>query len=98
MLSDGDFVTGANSREGCDSIEAVVCFPRIAPLGEHLGDVDLTRPWQRRNDRDVRVLPKPGGDATVQGFVNGVQHFEHGNSDGLAQHRVGGADRGRPAA
>jgi hypothetical protein len=32
-------------------------LPAVAPLGEHLGGVDLTRPWQRREDLPVRGSP-----------------------------------------
>src|SRR5664279_3933913 len=38
-----------------DGVGRVVGCAGIAPLGEHLGGVDLTRAWQRREDRGVRV-------------------------------------------
>src|SRR6266699_2576245 len=52
--------------EGGDRVGAGVGWPGIAPLGEHLGSVDLTRPRQRREDRAVRVLPEVGGSGPVE--------------------------------
>ena len=46
-----------------------VGFPAVAPLGEHLGGVDLTRPWQRREDLPVRVLPEVGGHRAVEALT-----------------------------
>ena len=51
----------------------VVGCAEIAPLGEHLDGVDLTRPWQRREDRPVRVLPESGDYREVQGLAGAVQ-------------------------
>src|ERR1051326_1181313 len=33
-----------------DGVRPGVGLAAVAPLGEHLGGVDLTRPWQRRED------------------------------------------------
>ena len=60
------FVTGVQPAEGGDRVGAGVGWPGIAPLGEHLGSVDLTRPRQRREDRAVRVLPEVGGSGPVE--------------------------------
>ena len=54
-----DLVTGAGAGERRYGVGVCVGLATVAPLGEHLGGVDLTRPWQRREDRPVRVLVKP---------------------------------------
>ena len=59
--------------EGGDGVGPVVGLAAVAPLGEYLGGVDLTRPWQRREDRAVRVLPEVGGDRAVEALDRGVQ-------------------------
>jgi hypothetical protein len=71
-----------------------------APLGEHLGGVDLTRPWQRREDLRVRVLAEVGGHAAAEVFEGGVECLQDGDqrgdgvADGLAEGLLGGAGRG----
>ncbi len=55
-----------------DGVRCFVGLAAVAPLGEHLGGVDLTRPWQRREDLPVRVLPEPGGDGLVEVLDRGV--------------------------
>src|SRR5437588_12285901 len=52
----GGFGDWCASGEGGDRVGSVVGLPAVAPLGEHLGGVDLTRPWQRREDLAVRML------------------------------------------
>src|ERR1017187_9129897 len=54
--------------EGGDGVGVLVGLAAVAPLGEHLGGVDLTRPWQRREDLAVRMLPEPGGGRPVKGL------------------------------
>src|SRR6266550_6240097 len=56
------------AREGRDGVGRVVSFAAVTPLGEHLGGVDLTRPWQRREDRPVRVFAEPGGHRPAEIF------------------------------
>ena len=51
---------GGDAGERGDGVGAVVGLAAVAPLGEYLGGVDLTRPWQRREDLAVRVLPECG--------------------------------------
>jgi hypothetical protein len=36
----------SEAGERCDGVGRVIGFAAVAPLGEHLGGVDLTRPWQ----------------------------------------------------
>src|SRR5580658_10443767 len=62
----GLFGDRGEAGEGGDGVGAVVGFAAVAPLGEHLGGVDLTRPWQRREDLPVRVLPEAGADRLVE--------------------------------
>src|SRR6266498_1551656 len=72
--------------EGGDRVGAVVAWAAVAPLGEHLGGVGPTRPWQRREDLGVRVLTQVGGHATVEVLdrgVEGAQDPDHGH-DGVA--------------
>src|SRR6476469_3624143 len=64
----GCFGDRGQAGERGDRVGRVVGFAGIAPLGEHLGGVDLTRPWQRREDRGVRVLPEVGGHGSVEGL------------------------------
>src|SRR5207237_1190636 len=73
--------------EGGDGVGLVVGLAAVAPLGEHLGGVDLTRPWQRREDRAVRVLPEVGGDGAVEVLDRRVQRGEHadGGEHGVAE-------------
>src|SRR6266508_4287748 len=59
--------------EGGDRVGAVVAWAAVAPLGEHLGGVGPTRPWQRREDLGVRVLTQVGGHATVEVLDRGVE-------------------------
>src|SRR5579863_10739726 len=66
-----------DAGERGDGVGAVVGLAAVAPLGEHLGGVDLTRPWQRREDLPVRVLPEVGGYRAVQALDRGVQGGEH---------------------
>ena len=85
--------------EGGDGVGGLVGLPGIAPLGEHLGGVDLTRPWQRREDRAVRVFSEVGGDGAVEGLHRGVQgrqdgdRGEHGVAQCLGERLIGGASR-----
>ena len=51
---------GGAAGEGGDGAGVPAGLPGIAPLGEHPGSVDLTRPGQRREDRAVRVLHEVG--------------------------------------
>jgi len=69
----------------------------VAPLGEHLGGVDLTRPWQRREDLPVRVLPEVGGGRAGQVLDRGVQRPQDGHEGehGIVQ-RLGDGLAGRP--
>src|SRR5258705_1881339 len=72
---------GGGSGQGGDGVGAVIGLPAVAPLGEHLGGVDLTRPWQRREDRLVRGLPEGGDRAAVQishGADQGLQYSDQG--------------------
>src|SRR6185369_7188098 len=46
-----------DAGERGDGLGTVVGLPAVAPLGEHLGSVDLTGPWQRCEDLTVRMLP-----------------------------------------
>src|SRR5512135_3938803 len=71
--------------EGGDGVRAVVGLPGIAPLGEHLGGVDPTRPWQRREDLGVRVLPEVGGHGAVEVLDRGAERLEYAD---LGQHGV----------
>src|SRR3974377_732832 len=59
--------------EGGDRVRVVVGWAAVAPLGEHLGGVDLTRPWQRREDRPARVLAEPGGGRAGQALYSGAE-------------------------
>src|SRR5699024_10541282 len=62
--------------------------------------VDLTRPWQRREDLRVRVLSESGGDRLVQLFDGVVEcgHDLHEGRDRIvyrsAQSFIGGAGWG----
>src|SRR5699024_947194 len=89
-----------DAGEGCHGVGMVVGFSDVAPLGEHLGCVDLTRPWQRREDLRVRVLSESGGDRLVQLFDGVVEcgHDLHEGRDRIvyrsAQSFIGGAGWG----
>src|SRR5215207_2687756 len=48
---------GGTGQAG-DGVGAVVGWAAVAPLGEHLGGVDLTRAWQRREGFGVRLLKR----------------------------------------
>ena len=91
---------GGHPGEGGDGVGSVVGCAGVAPLGEHLGGVDLTRPWQRREDRPVRVLPEVGGYGAVEVLAGCAESFEHGHqgqygvADGLDECVVGGAGWG----
>src|SRR5262245_23017553 len=74
-----------DAREGGDGVGAGVGLAAVAPLGEHLGGADLTRPWQRREDLGVWVLTQVGGDRAVQVLDRGVQSAQHPD---LCQHAV----------
>ena len=50
-----------------DGVGRVVGCAGVAPLGEHLGGVDLTRPWQRREDRARPGAPRGGRPRTGRG-------------------------------
>ena len=52
----------AHAGQSGDRFGAVVGLPAIAPLGEHLGGVDPTGPWQGSEDLGVRMLAQSGGD------------------------------------
>ena len=88
------------ARERGDGVRPGIGLAAVAPLGEHLGGVDLTRPWQRREDRPVRVLPEVGGDGAVEVLdrrVQGCEHAdggEHGVAERLAEGLASGAGRG----
>ena len=77
----------------------LVGWAGVAPLGEHLGGVDLTRPWQRREDRAVRVFPEVGGGRAVEVLHRGVQRGEHadrgehGVAESFGEGFAGGAGR-----
>src|ERR1019366_8067316 len=66
---------GGAAGEGGDGAGVPAGLPGIAPLGEHPGSVDLTRPGQRREDRAVRVLHEVGGDGAVEVLHRGVQGY-----------------------
>src|SRR6516165_8789965 len=55
---------GAGERS--DGVGGVVGFSAVAPLGEHLGCVDTTGPWQAGEDLAVRVLTEAGGHGSVE--------------------------------
>src|ERR1039458_3160701 len=76
---------GGAAGEGGDGAGVPAGLPGIAPLGEHPGSVDLTRPGQRREDRAVRVLPEVGGDGAVEVLHRGVRGYEHA---GRGEHGV----------
>src|SRR5215813_3629811 len=46
---------GGDAGQGVDGGGSGMGLAAVAPLGEHLGGVDLTRPWQRREDLPVPV-------------------------------------------
>jgi hypothetical protein len=77
------------TAEGSDGFRAVEGFATIAPLGEHLGGVDLPRSWQRPEDLGVRVLVEVGGNGAVEVLdrphqgTQGTDHGEHGISAGF---------------
>ena len=89
-----------DAGEGGNGVGAVVGLAAVAPLGEHLGGVDLTRPWQRREDLPVRVLPEVGGHRAVEALDRGVQGREdadggeHGVAERLGERFAAGARRG----
>jgi hypothetical protein len=91
---------GCHPGQRGHGVGPVVGLPAVAPLGEHLGGVDLTRLWQRREDLGVWVLPEVGDDAAAHVLQRGAQGLEHGHqrrhrvADGLAQCLVEGAGRG----
>src|SRR5581483_2774760 len=72
--------------EGSDGFGAVVGWSAVAPLGEHLGCVDLTRPWQRGEDLVVRVLTEVGDDGAGEGLDRGLERSDHPDivDDGVA--------------
>ena len=57
-------------------VGGVISWPAVAPLGEHLGGVDPTRAWQRREDRPVRVLTQVGDDGPVQVLDGAVERTQ----------------------
>src|SRR5215469_2555693 len=83
----GLFRDGGDPGQGRDGVGSGVGLAAVAPLGEHLGGVDLTRPWQRREDLPVRVLPEVGGARAVQVLERGVQRRQDGDEgqDSVAQ-------------
>jgi hypothetical protein len=86
---------GGAAGEGGDGVGVLVGWAGIAPLGEHLGGVDLTRPWQRREDRAVRVFSEVGGGGAVEVLHRGVQGREdadcgeHGVAESLGEGLAG---------
>ena len=92
-------VTGVQPASAAMESGGFVGLAAVAPLGEHLGGVDLTRPWQRREDLPVRVLPEPGGDGFVEVLDRGVDRFHHldQSQDGVVEcdGEVGVGDAGR---
>ena len=69
-----------HARQGGHRFGSVVGFPTVAPLGEHLGGVDLPRSWQRAEDHGVRVLAQMGHDRAVelpQRVVQGLDDPDH---------------------
>src|SRR5580693_5514736 len=69
---------GGAAGERGDGVGPAIGLAAVAPLGEHLGGVDLTRPWQRREDLAVRMLPEAGGGGAVEVLDCGVMGPEHG--------------------
>src|SRR5918992_2070591 len=60
VLAGGLGDRSASGQRG-DRVGGCVGLAAVAPLGEYLGGVDLTRPWQRREDLAVGVLVESGG-------------------------------------
>jgi len=61
---------GRASGQCGDRVGAVVGLAAVAPLGEHLGSIDLTRPWQRREDGAVGMLHTAPASASVLTIVH----------------------------
>jgi hypothetical protein len=97
VLFAGRFGDGSDPGQGGHGVGTVVGCTGVAPLGEHLGGVDLTRPWQRREDLGVRVLPEAGDDGSVEGLACAVERLDdadegqHDVADGDSQDGIGGA-------
>ncbi len=68
---------GAKAAKHGHLIGVGVGFATVAPLGEHLGCVDLTGPWQGCEDLRVRVLTEVGDDRSLKILDRGVERAGH---------------------
>ena len=77
----------AHPGQGGYGVRAVVGCAGVAPLGEHLGGVDPTRPWQRREDLRRPGAPRGGRCTDRSRSLRAAPSVRAGRRPGRARRR-----------